>query len=44
MRKLGVYDQVQDRLVFGKNIAQTAQFIQTGAADIGIIALAPGLW
>jgi molybdate transport system substrate-binding protein len=39
MRKLGVYEQVQERLVLGENIAQTAQFIQTGAADIGIIAL-----
>jgi molybdate transport system substrate-binding protein len=38
-----VYDQVQDRLVYGENIAQTAQFIQTGAADIGIIALSLAL-
>jgi DDE_Tnp_1-associated/Bacterial extracellular solute-binding protein len=30
---------VRDRLVLGENIAQTAQFVQTGAADIGIIAL-----
>jgi molybdate transport system substrate-binding protein len=43
MRKLGVYDQVQERLVFGENIAQTAQFVQTGAADIGIIAMALAL-
>jgi molybdate transport system substrate-binding protein len=43
MRKFGVYDQVQDRFVLGENIAQTAQFIQTGAADIGIIALALAL-
>jgi molybdate transport system substrate-binding protein len=34
-----VYEQVQERFVYGENIAQTAQFIQTGAADIGIIAL-----
>jgi molybdate transport system substrate-binding protein len=27
------------RSILGENIAQTAQFIQTGAADIGIIAL-----
>ena len=43
MRKLGVYEQVQERFVYGENIAQTAQFIQTGAADIGIIALALAL-
>jgi molybdate transport system substrate-binding protein len=39
MKKLGVYEQAQSRLVLGENIAQTAQFIETGAADIGIIAL-----
>ncbi|MBX3461237.1 MAG: molybdate ABC transporter substrate-binding protein [Planctomycetes bacterium] len=39
MRDLGVYDRVKDRLVLGENIAQTAQFIDTGAANIGIIAL-----
>jgi molybdate transport system substrate-binding protein len=43
MKTLGVYEQVQERLVLGENIAQTAQFIQTGAADIGIIALALAL-
>lgn len=40
MRALGVYDRVRDKLVFGENIAQAAQFVQTGAADIGILALA----
>ena len=39
MKTLGVYEAVQARLVYGDNIAQTAQFVQTGAADIGIIAL-----
>jgi molybdate transport system substrate-binding protein len=43
MQTLGVYAQVQGRLVLGENIAQAAQFIQTGAADIGIIALALAL-
>jgi molybdate transport system substrate-binding protein len=32
-------EAVQDRLVLGENIAQTAQFVESGAADIGIIAL-----
>ncbi len=39
MRKLGVYDAVKTRLVYGENIAQTAQFVDSGSADIGIIAL-----
>jgi molybdate transport system substrate-binding protein len=38
LKKLGVYDEVKDRLVLGDNIAQTAQFVESGAADIGIIA------
>jgi molybdate transport system substrate-binding protein len=39
MQSLGVYERVKDRLVLGENIAQSAQFIDSGAADIGIIAL-----
>ena len=39
LAKLGLLEAVQPRLVFGENIAQTAQFVQTGAADIGILAL-----
>jgi molybdate transport system substrate-binding protein len=38
-----VWDAVEKRLVFGENIAQTAQFVQTGNADIGIIALSLAL-
>ena len=43
MKTLGIYGKVQERLVYGENIAQTAQFIQSGAADVGIIALALAL-
>jgi molybdate transport system substrate-binding protein len=39
MKKLGVYDKVSGKLVLGENIAQTAQFVESGAADIGLIAL-----
>jgi molybdate transport system substrate-binding protein len=39
LKKLGVYDQVTDKFVTGENIAQTAQFVQSHAADIGLIAL-----
>ncbi len=38
-----LYDQVKDKLVLGENISQTAQFVKSGAADIGIIALSLAL-
>jgi molybdate transport system substrate-binding protein len=39
LRKSGVYDAVKDRLVLGENISQTAEFVESGNADAGIIAL-----
>jgi len=36
---LGLWTTVQPKLVFGENITQTAQFIQTEHADAGLIAL-----
>lgn len=39
LRKAGVYEAVKDRLVLGENISQAAQFVQSGNADAGIIAL-----
>ena len=38
-----VRDAVESRLVLGENIAQAAQFVQTGNADAGIIALSLAL-
>jgi molybdate transport system substrate-binding protein len=38
IRHYKLFDQVSPRLVFGENAAQTAQFVSSGAADIGIIA------
>ncbi|MGZ4814916.1 MAG: molybdate ABC transporter substrate-binding protein [Terriglobales bacterium] len=38
LKKSGVYDSIKDKLVLGENISQTAQFVHTGNADIGIIA------
>jgi molybdate transport system substrate-binding protein len=38
-----VWDAVERRLVYGENIAQAAQFVQTGNADAGIIALSLAL-
>ncbi|MBI2559734.1 MAG: molybdate ABC transporter substrate-binding protein [Planctomycetes bacterium] len=43
MQNLGVYERVKGKFVFGENISQTAQFVQSGAADIGIIALSVAL-
>lgn len=34
-----IYADVKDRLVLGENISQAAQFIESGACDVGIIAL-----
>jgi molybdate transport system substrate-binding protein len=36
----GVWDAMQGRLVLGENIAHAAQFVDSGAADAGIVALA----
>ena len=38
-----LYDKVRDKLVIGENISQTAQFVSSGAADIGLIALSLAL-
>lgn len=38
LKSLGLYDQVQDRLVLGDTVAQAAQFVESGAADVGLVA------
>jgi molybdate transport system substrate-binding protein len=47
LRNAGVYDAVKERFVLGENISQAAQFIESGNADTGILALSlvlsPGL-
>lgn len=35
----GVWDDVQSKLVYGENVRQTLQFVQTGDAQVGIVAL-----
>jgi molybdate transport system substrate-binding protein len=37
LRAGGAYDRVRDRLVFGENVLQAAQFAQSGNADAAII-------
>lgn len=39
LQKAGLYEQVRSKLVFGENISQAAQFVQSGNAQIGMIAL-----
>ena len=43
MEHAQVYDRVKDKLVLGENISQAAQFVESGAADVGIIALSLAL-
>ncbi len=43
LEHFNIYDRVKDKLVLGENISQAAQFIESGAADIGIIALSLAL-
>ena len=39
----GIYDRVKARVVMGEDISQTAQFVQSGNADAGILALSLAL-
>ena len=43
LKSLGAYDKIKDRLVLGENISQTSQFVESGAADAGLIALSLAL-
>lgn len=43
LRASGVWEKLQPKLVYGENIAHTAQFVQTGNAQAGIIALSLAL-
>ena len=39
MQHFNVYEPVKDKLILGENISQAAQFIESGACEIGIVAL-----
>ncbi|MDR3418708.1 MAG: molybdate ABC transporter substrate-binding protein [Nevskia sp.] len=39
LERAGLWQRLQPKLVTGENIAQTAQFVQTGNVDAGIVAL-----
>ena len=39
LRKLGLFDSLQTRIVQGENISQAHQFVTTGNAELGFVAL-----
>jgi len=43
LRSLGLYSGVAGKLVLGENVAQTLEFVQSGAAEVGIVALSLAL-
>jgi len=43
LRRAGLYQQLQPRLVIAENVAQAAQFAHSGNADAGLISLAAAL-
>lgn len=36
----GIWEDIQSKLVFGENVRQSYQYVESGNADVGIIALA----
>jgi molybdate transport system substrate-binding protein len=40
LKHFGMYEKVSDRLVMGENVSQAAQFVESGAAQLGFVALA----
>lgn len=40
LKHAGLYDRVADRLVLGENVSQAAQFVESGNAQAGFVALA----
>ena len=43
LRYFGIYEQVSGRLVLGENVSQAAQFVESGNAQAGLIALSHAL-
>ena len=43
LKAADVWEKVEAKLVYGENVAQAAQFVQTGNAQVGIIALSLAL-
>ncbi len=43
LRRAGIYEQVRAKLVYGENISQAAQFVDSGNAQAGILAFSLAL-
>ncbi len=43
LKHFAIYDQVAAKLVFGENVSQAAQFVESGNAQAGLIALSHAL-
>jgi len=43
MQKANIYEKVKSKFVLGENISQTASFVVSGSADVGIVALSLAL-
>jgi len=39
LQKAGLYERLKSKLVYGENISQAAQFVQSGGAQAGILAM-----
>ena len=39
MRTTGVYDKVEPKFVLGESVSQAAEFVQSGGADAGVVAM-----
>ncbi len=39
LQSAGVWNQIEDKIVYGENVSQTLQFVQAGDAQVGIVAL-----
>jgi len=44
LKYFNLYEKVKDKIVYGDNIAQVAQFAQTGNAEIGFLALSMAMF
>jgi molybdate transport system substrate-binding protein len=43
LKHAGIYDQISSKLVLGENVSQAAQFVESGNAQAGLIALSHAL-